>query len=326
MSWGILGGMIATVLTILDTILPVFVVAGMGFLFAKRVLDRMPVEGACSGATARSVRQGLHALTFSFAGPAFVFAAIRESEVAFEALGAPALMAAILYVLLAVVAVIVTAAARWPGGQRKAAILALASKNCGNYGLPVILFAFGEQALVIGTVFMIVHVLVHMTLGLSIASWSEEHHWLRRWTNVLRFPYIYAIGAALLARAVGVSLPAAIERPIALVGQAWIPLMLILLGVELAGMKVTRVWRPAALLAAVKLVVPPLLAYGVTALLGIDGTLRAVLIVQSSMPTAVNGLLVARACNARPDIVAGTLMLSTGGSLVTIAILLALLA
>ena len=53
--------------------------------------------------------------------------------------------------------------------------------------------------------------------------------------NVLRFPYVYAIGLALLLRALNATVPTAIERPLALLGETWIPLMLILLGVELSG-------------------------------------------------------------------------------------------
>lgn len=69
----------------------------------------------------------------------------------------------------------VAAIGRWDSRERRAAVLALASKNCANYGLPIILFAFGDEGVVIATVFVITHILVHMTVGLSIASWSGEH-------------------------------------------------------------------------------------------------------------------------------------------------------
>jgi len=319
--------MASTLLMILNTILPVFLVAGVGFAFARWVLDRGRTVGEPKDRSSRSddVKRALHILTFSYAGPAFVFTALRESSVDFASLGTPALMAVVMYVLLTLIALALGAALRWESKTRKGAVLAFASKNCGNYGLPIILFAFGEEGLVIGTVFMITHILVHMTLGLSIASWSGEHPLRRRVLNVLRFPYIYAIGLALIVRAIGVDLPPMIDRSVALVGQLWIPLMLVLLGVELSGIRVGHVLREAGLLTSAKLLVPPLLAFGVTRLLGIDGMAQAVLILQASMPTAVNGLLVARQFDTRPDLVASTLLLSTMGSILTIALLLGLL-
>ena len=321
--------MATTILEILNTILPVFLVAGAGFALSKAVLNRIArTEGgaveAGAAAVSSGIRQFLHVLAFHVSGPAFVFTALRTSDVSLDALGAPAIMGVLMYAVLVIAAVAVAAIARWDADGRKAAVLSLASKNCGNYGLPIMLFAFGEEGLVIGTIFMISHVLVHMTVGLSIASWSEEHSVMKRLVSALRFPYVYAIGLALLLRALAVPIPAAIERPIELIGQMWMPLMLILLGVELAHVKLAHVWRPSMILAGVKLLLPPVLAFGLAALLGLEGVMRAVLILQASTPTAVNGLLVARQFDARPDLVASTLMLSTLGSILTISILLGL--
>ena len=150
----------------------------------------------------------------------------------------------------------------------------------------------------------------------------------RRLLGAFRFPYVYAVGFAVLLRSAGPSfaLPAAIARPIQLLGDMWIPLMLVLLGMELVRIRIAHVWRKASLLAALKLILPPLLAFGLVTLFRIDGLVRDVLIVQSAMPTAVNGLLLARQFNVRPDLVASVLMLSTLGSIVTIAVLLGFLA
>jgi predicted permease len=102
--------MTTTIRLIADTILPVFVLAGIGFAFARLVLDRL-ARANCSqlrglssaglgehegsiAVVSGGIREALHTLTFSFAGPAFVFTALRESDVALGALGEPALVAA----------------------------------------------------------------------------------------------------------------------------------------------------------------------------------------------------------------------------------------
>lgn len=277
-------------------------------------------------AAVETVRGFLQTLTFSFAGPAYILISLWTSKISLDQLGNPAMLAVVLYVVLAVLGF---GFARLLGTSRqygKAAVLSLASTNCANYGLPIVLFAFGEEGLVIGSVFMVAHVLIHLTLGLGIASWDTRKPVLSRLRVIVRFPYVYAIAAALLLRASSIEPPLVLSRLLEILGGIWIPLMLLLLGMELARMRLGKVWRSALMLSVMKLTLPPLLAWGLTNLLGIQGLAQAVLIIQSSMPTAVNGLLVARQCDTRPDLVASTLLLSTVGSILTLSVLLGILA
>ena len=311
--------MITTFLAVVNTILPVFIMAGVGVLTARILLPKS------AAGTADEVKKFLHTFTFSWAGPAYVLLALWTSSVTLADLGKPALVAVIMYALMVIVAVVVGAIARWNSETSRGSILTLASTNCANYGLPIILFAFGGDGVVIAAIFMVTHVLVHFTLGLTIASWDTERRFASRAGAMLKFPYIYVIALALLLKGLSVPAPVVVERSLNLLGSMWIPLMLLLLGIELSQVKSGTVLKASVLLAAIKLVVPPLLAWGLTTLLGIEGIARAVLIIQSSMPTAVNGLLVARQCNTRPDLVASTLLLSTLGSILTIPLLLGLL-
>jgi len=332
----------AQILQIVNVVLPVFLVAGVGALFSRFVIDRMlrdslrrpegdatsPSDSPAIDATATAIRRAMHLLTFGVAGPALIFTKLLHAELSAESLTEPVLIAFIMYVLLTTIAFGIGAVGRWTSEERRAAVLALASKNTANYGLPIVFFAFGEEGLVIGTLFMITQIVTHMTVGLAIAGWTGSGPRWKRLFGVFRFPYIYAVGLAFALRAAGPSfdLPAAIARPIELIGDIWIPLMLILLGMELARIRIAHVWRKAGLLALVKLFLPPLLAFGLVTALRIDGLVRDVLIVQSAMPTAVNGLLLARQFDVRPDLVASVLMLSTMGSILTISVLLGLLA
>jgi predicted permease len=314
------------ILQILDVILPVFLVAAVGALFGRFVIDRIAATSVMrlpgvARADSRSIdvmsegiRRSLHLFTFAVAGPALIFSKLHQTEINLELLAEPALIALVMYALLVAVSFGVAAVGRWEKAERRATVLAVASKNCANYGLPVVLYAFGEEGLVIGTLFMITHIVLHMTVGLSIAGWGEEGSWLKRLLGAFRFPYVYAVGLAFLLRAVDSSfmLPAAIARPI-------------LLGMELVRIRIAHVWRQASLLAAIKLILPPLLAFGLVSVFRIEGLVRNVLIVQSAMPTAVNGLLLSRQFNVRPDLVASVLMLSTLGSIATIAVLLGFL-
>ena len=97
------------------------------------------------------------------------------------------------------------------------------------------------------------------------------------------------------------------------------------MGIELSWVKLGSVFRLAAPITLAKLLIPPLLAWGLTAALGIGGLLRAVLIIQASTPTAVNTLILALRYKRRADLVAAIVLLTTVGSLITIGILLSVL-
>jgi len=73
------------------------------------------------------------------------------------------------------------------------------------------------------------------------------------------------------------------------------------------------------------LLIPPILAWGVTAALGLEGLLRVVLIVEASTPTAVNALILSLQYDRRPDLTASVVLLTTVGNLATMSVLLMLL-
>ena len=79
------------------------------------------------------------------------------------------------------------------------------------------------------------------------------------------------------------------------------------------------------LLSAIKLTIPPLLGLGLTRLLGIEGLLRVVLVVEAGMPSAVNALILATNYRRNTELAATTVLVSTILSLGTIALPLTLL-
>jgi predicted permease len=150
--------------------------------------------------------------------------------------------------------------------------------------------------------------------------------------QVLKMPQIYAALAGLLARAVGLNLAGeghdlitALFRGVALMSDAALPLLLLLLGMQLAqGVAVEQ--RGLTTLAVVlRLLISPLLAYGLARLLGLSDLSMRVVVLEASMPTAVNMVLYSLEFDARPGFVAGVVVVSTVLSLATLALLLVLL-
>jgi predicted permease len=117
-------------------------------------------------------------------------------------------------------------------------------------------------------------------------------------------------------------LPLPLERAITLLGQAAVPAMLVVLGLQLARVSIRGRWKPIALATAARLVVAPLIAFPLAALLGLSGITGQVVIVQASLPTAVISSVLAAEFGADAEFTAAVVFVSTLASIATLTVLL----
>ena len=264
------------VMVFVNVIVPVALVAGIGFLF-----------GRCTklGTTF------LTKLSFYVLSPALIFHSLISHSIAASDLTSTVVFVAIVFSTLFAFSFAGTRLLGWDKDTSVAAILSLCLNNNGNYGLPVLLFAFGEAGFALGVVYMVTQMAFVVVFGVGVASWEKGMSVWRLLLHILNVPWFYAFALALLVRTFSIGLPLPVSRPIELLAQAAIPIQLLLLGMALSKVRIEGLVRQAALLTVAKLLVPPLLAWGVTTALGVEGLLRSVLIVQASTPTAVNALI-----------------------------------
>ena len=111
--------------------------------------------------------------------------------------------------------------------------------------------------------------------------------------------------------ATGTTLPTALMRPITLLSDAALPLMILVLGMQLERAAIPK--RPALVAIAVvlSLLVAPLVALALTSWLGVTGPARQAVVVLSSMPVAVLTTILALEFDTSPDFVTGAVFLST---------------
>jgi predicted permease len=142
---------------------------------------------------------------------------------------------------------------------------------------------------------------------------------------VLRIPAIYGIAAALVVIATGVDVPTPLLRPITMLSDAALPLMILVLGMQLERARPPT--RPGLVAAAVcvSLIVAPLVALGLTSLLSVSGSARQAVVVLSSMPVAVATTILALEFDASPEFVTSAVFLSTLLSPLTLTPLIAYL-
>lgn len=292
-----------------SVVLPVFIVAGFGFLLERRF--RMPILP-------------VNQVVLYVLMPCFIFTSLLPIDVTSDEpvrIGAFAVLSAA--VMLAIASAIARAL-RLDRVTTSALALTAAFPNFGNYGLSVVLLAYGVEGVRFGTILLAVQMLFGLTLAVFIAS-SGSSPVGRSLIEVAKQPALYAVGAALILGAADVPIPKFVTDAIALPAQAAIPVMLLVLGMQISGTGRIEDARLVSLAVVTRLVVGTLVGVGLALALGIDGIARDVMIVGSAMPTAVFTILTATQFATRPRFVSDTVVAGTVASIVSVTVVLAAL-
>jgi predicted permease len=292
-----------------NVVLPVFLVAGLGFVFEKRF--HPPIAP-------------FNQLALFILMPSLIFQSLLPVDFRSEEPLRIAAFAFLLAATMLAVAFVIVRLARLDRETSSAFMLTAAFPNLGNYGLPVVLLAFGQPGLAVGTLLLAVQSVYSLTLAVVIAS-SSNTSIRGSLGQVFRQPILYAVAAALAFNLAHIELPQFIMSALALPAQAAIPVMLVVLGMNFAG--TTRIVQPMLVAAAVvtRLVIGAVVGWLLVEALGIGGVARGVLIVGSAMPTAVFTILTATQFNARPRFVSDVVVAGTLLSIVTVTAVLAIL-
>ena len=276
-------------------ILPVFLIVLAGFTLEK---------------TAALDFRTLSTSSLYLFAPSLVFSALMKQEISFPLVGRLGLFMLLYTALLLALSVGIGRLLRLDRETRSALHLTTTMMNCGNFGLPLTWFAFGQAGLDVSIITFVLFNIPLSTLAIILAQGSGASL-SQAVANTLKIPIFHAVAAAFLCQAAGLHLPAFLLRPLDLLGQAAIPIMLVLLGMQLARTRLQRGVGFLALTAVLRLAVAPLVALALAWPLGITGLTRSVLVLQTSTPAAVLPLLYALRFGTRPDLVAGAIFVTT---------------
>jgi len=187
--------------------------------------------------------------------------------------------------------------------------------NTGNMGIPICLFAYGTAGLGVASAIASVVILLHFTLGVLLAKKSFSLEIL-----IKNMP-IYGIIVSVIFLYFEWDVPGYLENTTFLLTYATIFLVLMSLGIALSRLKVVS-WIHASILGAVRVIVGPLIGFGLIKFLNLDGFAAGVLLIQSCMPSAVLTYLVGSMYSEKKvvDSVASVIVTSTIMSFITIPI------
>lgn len=276
----------------------------------------------------------LATVTLYILAPALVFHSLATTSVRADALLRVAVGVLAFVVVMALVALVV---AHLMGATREvtnALALTSAFPNSGNYGIPLATFAFGAVGESIAVLYLAAQSVLVYTIGVMLASRGEGADLREAALEVFRLPLLYAAVAAGVVRALDAVPSGSLMDTVRLTGDAAIPVMLLLLGIQVVGGdgvgNVSRV-APAA---ALKLLVAPVVGVGLALVLGFgNSTVARVFVLECAMPAAVTPLMLVveyggpatQGDISAPDYVGTTVLVTTLLSVITLTGVIAIL-
>jgi predicted permease len=294
----------------LDILLPVFALVAVGAF----VGPRLQLEA-----------RTLSKLSYYVLVPAFIFDIFSQAEIG---AGLAVQMAGFIIAVTLVGIAVSYGVARLLGAGPElvaAYVLIAAFGNVGNFGLPVIRFKLGDEALLAASVYFLIANTFGFIVGVIAATWRNGgSRWRAVW-SAFSTPGVVAVLPAFLVNWLRVPVPLFVERSIGLMAEALIPLMLLTLGIQLAAMGRPRIDRHVVGASAVRLLAGPLIAVLVAGVMGMSGIPRDAGILQASMPAAVLTSLIALEHDLLPDFITTVVLFSTLASAMTLTLVLALI-
>ncbi|WP_218314296.1 AEC family transporter [Halomonas sp. 18071143] len=283
---------------ILATLLPVFLIAGCGAAYGRY---RSPDIGS------------LNTLNMELFVPLLVFAVLADRQ---APLADYAWLATAAAVVVLGSGLVLWPVAKWLSLDIKVFLPPMMFNNSGNMGVPLLVLAFGPEALPAAVVVFIIEMLLHFSVGLYMLD-PRTSLW-----RMLRMPIVAASVAGLLVNVGGVALPSWLLEAMHMLGGICIPLMLFALGVRLLEIDFSD-WRTGLLGAVLCPLSGLVVALPLMWLLPLNPLQTAVLLVFAVLPPAVLNYLVAEQYKLEPHKVASLVLIGNLGSLVVMPLALA---
>jgi malate permease and related proteins len=256
--------------------------------------------------------------------PCLVFRTFYKAEMNHESMMMVVFSFILLYVIL-IMNKIYSRLRRFPQSVESGLVLSTAFMNSGNYGAPIILFAFGEKGFAYSVLFLVIQAIIMNFYGVYYAARGTAGFKLAI-KSVLEMPPTYATILALVLNLANIKVPDNIFSAIDLVGAATIPTVMLILGMQLAEIKMKKLdLEKLSYGVIIRLFISPLIAFIITLFLDLNPLLEKVLIVSAAMPSAATTTLYAVQFDSEPELVSSITLVTTLISIVTITVLLYIL-
>jgi len=282
-----------------EVLFPVFFIVGIGFFVGKKNpnLDTTFITDYSA----------------IFGSPALIIFALTSSGVTFAIFAeyfVYSLIAIICFSLIGIIFLIL---------QRKDYIRELPPfilPNTGNMGIPICLFAYGTLGMGVAAAISSIVVLLHFTLNIFLAKKKFD------FTIIIKSPSFYAILITILLLYYEIETPTFVLNTVMLLAYAMIVMILMSLGVALTQLKVFS-FKNALISSVARLIIGPIIGFALIKVFNLSGFAAGVLLIQSSMPSAILTYLIASMHSPKEivDNISSMIVVSTLMSLITVPII-----
>jgi predicted permease len=296
--------------TFANNLLPIMLIAAAGYILGKT----LTVDSRTIGR-----------MVFYIFSPLLVFNLMVTSQLNLQQALTTVEYTMAVIAIMGIIAFLLAKLFRLERAHLLAVVLTVAFGNTGNYGLPLVKFAFGDESLAVASIFYVTTTILFNTVGVVIASLG--HLDLKSAIlGVFRLPILYAVAVALIIKGFGIQIPLPLSRTIEIAANGAIPAMIILLGLELTRIEWTHSLRATSLGVAAKLLIGPLVGLLLASLFGLQGHARQGSVIEAAMPAAVATTVVATEYKLEPSLVTAIVFFGTILSPLTLTPLIVFLA
>ncbi len=297
-----------------QVLLPVLLATGLGALVQWKFKLHVPT---------------LSRLNIWLLVPCFLFVKVYESTVSLADLGWIALTVALVGAALGVPLFVGLRRAKVQGGVVAAVVVGGLFYNAGNFGLPVAELLYGVKGVrfegmrdaadgpAVQALLMMLSNLCIWGLGYVILAAAKGDGWAGV-LGYLKLPMLYVLAAAFIFRCTGATPWPPIYHAVQIIADACVPVMLLILGMQLAQEARWPRWRVVTVVSIVKLLILPAATWLTVWLLGLWPWPGAQLVIAAAAPTAVNTLLLTLELEGDADLAADVVFWTTVLSAVTV--------
>ena len=287
-------------LKLFEVLFPVFFIVGIGVFLGKKNPD---IDTSF-----------ITTYSGNFGTPALVIFALTAGSVSFEVFSNFFIYAIILLTLFGIVGLIFLVL------MKKDYLRELPTfflPNTGNMGIPICLFAYGELGMGMAASISSLVVLLHFTLNIFLAKRAFDFH------TIIKSPAFYAIIVTVLFLYFEQPIPQFVMNTVMLLAYGMIVMILMSLGIALTQMKVFS-FKDSIITSIGRVIIGPIIGLIVIKIFNLSGVGAGVVLIQSSMPSAILCYLIASMYSPKEivDNISSTIVVSTLMSLITIPITL----
>ena len=282
-----------------EVLFPVFFIVGIGYFLGKKSpnLDTSFITNYAA----------------NFGTPALVIFAVLSSGVTYSIFAEYFIYSLIAIILFAIIGILFLIP------MKKDFIRELPPfilPNTGNMGIPICLFAYGSLGMGVAAAISSVVILLHFTLNVFLANKKFDIK------IIIKSPSFYAILFTVFFLYFEIKTPTFVLNTVMLLAYGMIVLILISLGVALTKLKVFS-FKSSAISSIGRVIIGPIIGFILIKIFNLSGFAAGVLLIQSSMPSAILTYLIASIYSPKEivDNIASMIVVSTLMSLVTVPII-----